>query len=920
MSFKHNKLYDNRNRTEFYEEYRTFYPDGTMRWIWARGRGYYDATGEPQRISGIVMDISDRKCNQMNEQFLKELDLRLRQLSDAKAMIWEAVSSLGEYLNVDRCFWHEIDKESRVAIIQCNWRRADVTDLAGTYPLENFFTSEQFDRLAAGQPIIVPDVRTNPDTAPYAQSYQPFTVAAFVTIPCIQMGRWVANLSINCTTPRNWRDDEVTLLQEAAARLWSIIEQTRAIQALRASEYQYRTLFETIDQGFCVCQMLFDENGEPSDYRFLEVNSVFEQMTGLQEATGKTARELIPNLEDFWIQIYGRVVLTGKPARFENQSKALNRWFNVSAFRFDQAQNNKFALLFTNITARKQAEADLQQRNEYIQILYETSRDLLSTYQPLTLVDALFTKLKPLIELDVYFNYLIDQEQQKLHLMFHGGISDETTQSIEWLEIGQAVCGTVAQQRCQIVQSNLQQSTDPKTELVRSLGLTAYSCQPLVSQGKLFGTLGFGSFTRAEFTPGETKLFQAICDQIAIALERSELVSSLQRQTEELKRVNRLKDEFLAALSHELRTPLNPILGWTKILQTQHIKDPKTTEALSTIERNVKQQIALVDDLLDISRAVQGQFQLTSQPVDLITILDAVRDSASFAAIAKSITLEFNYPADPINPVMGDELRLQQVFWNLLANAIKFTPDGGRVKVKLEQVQNNAQISITDTGIGISAEFLPHVFERFRQADGSSTRRYGGLGLGLALVKYLVELHGGTVEATSLGEGEGATFKVNLPLLKSASSNFPASSSQKQSQTDLASSTSTSLSLTGIRALVIDDEPDNLDLLNFVLTQEGAIVTAVTSAVEALTIVAENPPDILISDIGMPEMDGYELLQQVRALPNQQDKPIKAIALTAFAQQENEEKAIKAGFQTYLSKPVNLIDLIEAIAKQVHSG
>jgi PAS domain S-box-containing protein len=866
------------------------------------------------RVLVTILDISDRKRAQLNEQFLKKLDLRLRQLTDAKAMIWETVSSLGEYLNVDRCFWHEIDWENRVAIIERNWRRADVTDLAGTYPLENFFTSEQFDYLAEGQTIIVPDVTTHPHTPPYAHSYQPLTVAAFVAVPCIQLGQWVANLSINCTTVRNWRDDEVTLLQETVARLWSIIEHTRAIQALRASEYQYRTLFEIIDQGFCVCQMLFDENGEPIDYRFLEINSVFEQMTGLQEATGKTALELVPNLENFWIQTYARVVLTGEPARFENRSAAMNRWFNVSAFRFDEAQNNKFAVLFTNITARKQAEAELKERNDHIQILYEITRDLLSTNQPLALVEALFAKLKPLIGLDIYFNYIVDEQQQKLHLMFSGGISDETAREIEWLEIGQAICGTVAQQQCQIVQPNLQQSTDPKTELVRSLGLTAYSCQPLISQGKLFGTLGFGSFTRTEFTPAETKLFQAVCDRIAIALERVEILSSLQQQTEELTKANRLKDEFLAALSHELRTPLNPILGWTKLLQTQNLTGSKTNEALLVIERNAKQQIALVDDLLDVSRVVQGQFQLTSQPVDLITILNDAIDTVRFTAIAKCIILEFHLPSDAISQVMGDETRLQQIFWNLLSNAIKFTPDGGCVDIRLEQIQNHAQISITDTGIGISDEFLPHVFERFRQADGSSTRRYGGLGLGLALVKHLVELHGGTVLAESLGEGTGATFKVKLPLLKAETLfNSQAQSNSQQPQTN-SSNSFTSGSLTGIRVLVVDDEPDNLDLVNFVLTQEGANVTAVTSATEALTIISQNPPDILVSDIGMPEMDGYQLLQQIRALPNQQNKPIKAIALTAFAQQEDQEKAINAGFWAYLSKPVNLIDLVTAIA------
>ncbi|MGL5833152.1 MAG: ATP-binding protein, partial [Waterburya sp.] len=434
-------------------------------------------------------------------------------------------------------------------------------------------------------------------------------------------------------------------------------------------------------------------------------------------------------------------------------------------WRDERAEVKGIIGISRDVTDFKQAEIDLQQRNQYIQILYETTRDLLLTHEPLTLVDTVFTKLKPLIGLDLYFNYLIDQEQQKLHLMFHGGVADETAQSIAWLDLGQSFCGTVAQQRFQIVQTNLQQSTDPKTELLRSIGLTAYSCQPLISQGTLFGTLGFGSRTRTEFTLAETKLFQAICDQIAIALERSELLSSLQQQTEELQQANRLKDEFLAALSHELRTPLNPILGWTKLLQTQNLTAAKTADALATIERNVNLQIALVNDLLDVSRIIQGKFDLAVQPLDLIPVINAAIATVQFSAIAKSITLETHFLSSSISQVMGDETRLQQVFWNLLANGIKFTPNNGRVDIWLEQVENYVQICIIDTGIGIAAEFLPHVFDRFRQADGSSTRRYGGLGLGLSLVKSLVELHGGTVEVESPGVGQGATFKVSLPKI-----------------------------------------------------------------------------------------------------------------------------------------------------------
>ncbi|MFM2313753.1 MAG: hypothetical protein RLZZ04_3029 [Cyanobacteriota bacterium] len=737
-----------RDHIEFHEEYRTFHPDGTMHWILARGRGYYDGTSEPERMTGTVMDISDRK--QAESAFIRTNGILQTVINGTRDVIY-------------------------------------VKDLQGRYVLAN----------------------------------------------------QAAAIWLNKTVESMLGQDDLALFPDDVARRIQITDQ----QVIENEEF-----------------ITYEE----------------------QLLKGDELRSLL-SAKYPWRNELGEVVgLIG---------------------------------ISIDVTDLKQAEADLKESNEYIQILYEISRDLLSTYQPLSLVDVLFDKLKPLIGLDIYFNYLLDKEKQKLHLMFHGGISEEMAREIEWLEIGQAICGTVAQQRCQIVQPNLQQSTDPKTELVRSLGLTAYSCQPLISQGKLFGTLGFGSFTRTEFTPAETKLFQVICDRIAIALERSELISSLQQQTEELTSANRLKDEFLAALSHELRTPLNPILGWTKLLQVQNLTTVKSKEALLTIERNVKQQIALVDDLLDISRVVQGKFQLSSQPADLVAILKMADDSVRFTAIAKSITLEFHYPADSITRVMGDETRLQQVFWNLLSNAIKFTPDGGNVDIWLEKVQNTAQISITDTGIGIAPEFLPYVFDRFRQADGSTTRRYGGLGLGLALAKHLVELHGGTIEAESSGESKGATFKVKLPLLaellpESTSFNLPATSNLQTSSID-------SSSLAGIRALVVDDEPDNLDLIDFILKQEGAIVTTVTSGTEALEIVSKNPPDILISDIGMPEMDGYELLQQIRALSSQQDKPVKAIALSAFAQQEDQEKAIAVGFQVYLSKPVNLTDLVTAIAAQV---
>jgi PAS domain S-box-containing protein len=873
------------------------------------------------RVLVTLLDITNRKQAQLNDRFLSELDLKLRQLINAEAMQWEVVSSLGEYLKVDRATWIEIDRDNRLLTIHRDWRSEGLPSHAGTHSLSDFISLELQAAHAAGDTIVFSDIASDPHSASYINTYQHSGIGAMVAVPCIHEGRWVAVLTVSSRNPRNWRDDEVNLLQEIVARLWSIIEQTRAIQALRESEERLRLALMASQQGLYDLNLQTGEAKVSPEYALM---LDYDPETFV-ETKAKWLERLHPDDRKPVSKVYQEYIAGDRNeyrVEFRQRSHSGDwKWvLSLGKIVAWDAEGNPLRMLgtHTNITDRKQAEADLKERNDHIQLLYEITRDLLSTNQPLDLVDALFTKLKSLVELDIYFNYLLDEREQKLHLMFYGGISEETAQAIEWLDLGQAVCGTVAQQECQIVQPNLQQSIDPKTELVRSLGLTAYSCQPLISQGKLFGTLGFGSLTRTEFTPAQTQLFQAICARVAIALDRSQLVYSLQQQTEELTRANRLKDEFLAALSHELRTPLNPILGWTKLLQSQKLTDVKTKEALATIERNVKQQIALVDDLLDLSRVVRGQFKLICQPIDLVPILHAAIDTVRFTAIAKSIALEFHLPSQEIQAVrsidrvMGDEIRLQQIFWNLLSNAIKFTPDGGRIDVWLEKAQNNAQIRIKDTGVGISSEFLPYVFDRFRQADGSTTRRYGGLGLGLALVKHLVELHGGTVEAESSGLGEGAIFTVNLPLLQQASSDFPESNSTQSQNDSLPSFPSGSL--TGIRVLIVDDESDNLDLLDFILAQEGAIVTAVTSATEVIAMVRDNPPDILISDIGMPEMSGYELLQQLRALPSQQNNPIGAIALTAFAQQEDKEQAIAAGFQAYLSKPINPIELITAVS------
>lgn len=394
--------------------------------------------------------------------------------------------------------------------------------------------------------------------------------------------------------------------------------------------------------------------------------------------------------------------------------------------------------------------------------------------------------------------------------------------------------------------------------------------------------------------------------------EREHLLARAEAAREQAETANRIKDEFLAVLSHELRSPLNPILGWAKLLRSRKFDEAALKKALETIERNASLQAQLIEDLLDVSRILRGKLALNMTSVNLGSTVEAALETVRLAAEAKHIHIQ-TWLDPSLDRVLGDGTRLQQVVWNLLSNAIKFTPEGGQVTVQLTSVDAHAQLTICDTGKGINSDFLPHVFEYFRQADSTTTRRFGGLGLGLAIVRHLVELHGGTIWAASPGEDQGATFTLRLPLLQDKGSRMPS-----EAQLNAAPAhTSPSYPLAGVQILVVDDDADTRDFFRFVLEQRGAIVTTAASAGAALQALAQFEPDILLSDIGMPEMDGYMLMQQVRMLNTDQGSQIPAIALTAYAGETNQQQALAAGFQRHIAKPVIAEELIQEIANLV---
>jgi len=394
--------------------------------------------------------------------------------------------------------------------------------------------------------------------------------------------------------------------------------------------------------------------------------------------------------------------------------------------------------------------------------------------------------------------------------------------------------------------------------------------------------------------------------------ERARLLERERAARNEAEETNRIKDEFLATLSHELRTPLNSILGWAHLLRSGRMDEADSAQGLDAILRNAGVQKQLIEDLLDMSRIISGKVYIELEPVSLVPALSAAVDAARPAAAAKGVHLEASLDVEA-GQVLGDVTRLQQLVGNLLTNAIKFTPAGGKVHLGLEIDAREAHIIVSDNGTGIDPAFLPHIFDRFRQADASSTREHGGLGLGLAIVHHLVTLHHGTVEAHSAGKGRGATFTVRLPLISTAEA-IPESGDDPVEVTSEVSGTIARI-LAGLQVLVIEDESDSRELLLIALHQQGAEVVAAESATAGMKALQQQRPDLLICDIGMPGEDGYSFIARVRDLPPAQGANIPAIALTAYAGDEDRQHAYEAGFQRHLTKPVQLDELVAVVAE-----
>jgi PAS domain S-box-containing protein len=463
------------------------------------------------------------------------------------------------------------------------------------------------------------------------------------------------------------------------------------------------------------------------------------------------------------------------------------------------------------------------------------------------------------------------------------------------------------------------------------LPVTSYLAVPVVSRsGEVLGGLFFAHSEPDVFTERDETVVAGLAAQAAVAMDNARLYEAakraradaekaaadkerLYRQAEES---SRLKEEFLATISHELRTPLSAILGWARMLRMGQLSEENAAKALDTIERNARAQAQLVDDLLDVSRIVTGKLRMNVQPADPNSFIEAAVEAVKPAAEAKGVRVHKIIDTGPVS-IPGDPVRLQQVVWNLLSNAIKFTPRGGHVQIRSERVNSHLEIVVSDTGQGIAPDFLPHVFDRFRQADQKTSRHHGGMGLGLAIVRHLVEMHGGNVRANSEGEGRGSTFTVMLPITPIYQVDPSGVRVHPAARDLLPAGDDCTDRLDGLRILVVDDEADTRELLKEGLQFCGAQVSVAGNAAEALDALKTTSPDVLISDIGMPGVDGYDLIRQVRGLPGDRGGKIPAIALTAYTRTEDRLQSLRAGYDMHVPKPVELAELVAVAATVV---
>ncbi|HST53497.1 MAG TPA: ATP-binding protein [Pyrinomonadaceae bacterium] len=672
-------------------------------------------------------------------------------------------------------------------------------------------------------------------------------------------------------------------------------------------------------------------------------NSGAERLFGytVEEAVGKSVTMLIPaDHPDEEPSIIARLkrgerIEHYETVRVRKDGTLVDISLTVSPIRGPDGTIIGASKIARDITARKRTEAQLREQTEIIEAVNGLWQTLAGELDLQRLVQAVTDAATNICDAQFgsFFYNVLDERGESYMLYTLSGVPREAFAHFPMPRNTEIFAPTFAGEGTVLIADVKKDPRYGKNSPYYGmpeghLPVTSYLAVPVVSRSsEVYGGLFFGHPEAGVFTERTARIVEGIAAQASVAMDNARLFEAVQRARAEAEQSasekermyreaqesNRLKDEFLATISHELRTPLTAIMGWVRMLRDGSLDEETAARALAAVDRNAKSQAQLIEDLLDVSRIVSGKMHLNVRPVELTSVINSAVESLRPAAQGRGIRLRMMFDPDA-GTVLGDQERLQQVVWNLLSNAIKFTPEGGHIEVRLERAGSQAEMTVSDSGRGISRDFLPHVFERFRQADTSTTRAFGGMGLGLSIVKSIVELHGGTVRVESEGEGAGATFTVSLPLSAGWIEAPDAAENAQQPQHEPVKCPP---ELGGLKILVVDDEPGTCEMVSVSFEQCGSTVRTSTSAAGALALIAGWRPDVLVADISMPEMDGYELIRRVRALGEGEGGNIPAVALTALARVEDRLKALTAGYQMHVAKPVELEELRAVVASLV---
>ncbi|MCT7991754.1 PAS domain-containing protein [Laspinema olomoucense] len=819
---------------DFEMEFRILYPDGSIRWIFDKGKTFTDEGGTPLYLTGACVDITNQKRMEEAVQIGRErLDLVL---DSSELGLWYCDLPFDKLVWNQKCKEHfGLPPETEVTIaifFEC------------LHPEDRDRTQEAISRAIA-------------EATPYQIDYR--------TVEPTGKIRWIRAMgrAFYTETGQPIRFDGITV---------DISDRKRAEETLESNQ-KWLTLAQNIGTiGIC------DWDLESRKIIFSEeMHAIYGLLPVNFDGTLQTLLEQIHPSDRARVEHQARCC-TQDGVDFNSEFRiqwpdGQIRWIVAKARAFQDERGKPVRVIGVNmdVTDRKLAEEALRESEQRFRVAQELSLDAF------TILQAIRNSTGEII--DFQWDYANPKAAELLGYSLDELVGHRLSNRLP----GNKTNSELFHRYVQVVETGIPHDIE--------------------LEYKADGIRGWFRNMAVKLEDGVAISFSNITDRKLQEQERLHLLEMEREARSQAEVANRIKDEFLAILSHELRSPLNPILGWTQLLKKGTLSPDKTLQALNSIERNAKLQTELIEDLLDVSRILRGKLILTEKPVKLAEVIDSAIETVRLAAQAKFIQVytEFN---PEVGQVLGDSNRLQQAVWNLLSNAVKFTPAGGRVTVYLTQVADYVQIQVQDTGAGIDPDFLPHVFESFRQADSTTTRTFGGLGLGLAIARHLVELHGGRIWADSPGPGQGATFTVNLPLLPESREPSPPESSAPELP-----------NLQGIKILVVDDILDTREFLVFLLEMEGARVQAVESAEMAISMIRDWQPDILISDIGMPELDGYGLIRTLRSRSPQEGGTLPAIAVTAYAGESDRQAILSAGFDAHIPKPVEPLELAQAIAR-----